>query len=211
MEEKKSSKVKEIIDTLLKKLNSILPKIRNENNETKRYLYLLAWLNKELEERDLGKIIITGGFAVEIYTGRIYRTMDVDLIIEGPQGAVIIEEILKRLGERIARGYLLREESLIFKSIDVVSCTYGRSLEPIKLEVNGLWLYLDPPEELITIYLAGWKFWGSTEDRDKALWLLVAMEKILNIDILKKLAKQRSVEDKLQELLDLLKKHTLRS
>lgn len=64
--------------------------------------------------------------------------MDVNSIIEGSQGAVIIEEFLKRIGERIARGYLLHEESLIFKSIDIVSCIYGRSLEPIKLEVNNL-------------------------------------------------------------------------
>jgi len=211
MEREKDSEIKEFIEVSLRELNDVFVRIRREGNETKRYLYFLAWLNSKLEEKGFGRIIVTGGFAVEVYTGRVYRTMDIDLIIEDPQGAIIIEEILKRLGERIARGYILRETSLMLKSIDIVSCTYGRALEPVKLEVNNSWLYLDPPEELITIYLAGWKFWESTEDRDKALWLLAAVKEILNTDILKKLAKQRNVEDRLQELLDLLKKYTSRS
>ena len=163
----------------------------------------MAWLNTEFERRELGRIIITGGFAVEVYSGRVYRTMDVDVIVEG-KACDILETMLKRIGERIGRGYLLRYEELELKSIDIVSKVYDRKLDPVKLQVDDLYVYLDPPEILITTYLAGWKFWGATEDRDKAVWLLATTKPILNMEMLNRLAKENDVADKLSELLSML-------
>jgi len=165
----------------------------------------MAWLNNELEQRKLGRIIITGGFAVEVYTGRVYRTMDVDIIVEG-EACDILEEMLSRIGERIGRGYLLKYEELELKSIDIVSAVYGKKLSPVKLQVNGLHVYLAPPEVLIATYLAGWKFWRATEDRDKAMWLLAATKPILNTDVLNRLAEENNVADKLEELVNMLGK-----
>ncbi len=164
----------------------------------------MAWLNTEFEERGLGRIIITGGFAVEIYSGRVYRTMDVDVIAEG-KACEVLEAMLSRIGERIGRGYLLKDEVLEFKSIDIVSGVYNRELEPVKLQVNSHYIYLDPPEELIVTYLSGWKYWEATEDRDKALWLLAAAKPILNEEMLNKIARERGVWDKLNELQAILK------
>ena len=181
----------------------MLPVLRREYNETRRYIKLMAWLNTEFERRELGRIIITGGFAVEVYSGRIYRTMDVDIIVEG-KACDVLEVLLKRIGERIGRGYLLKYEELELKSIDIVSRVYDRRLAPVKLQVDELYVYLDPPEALITTYLAGWKFWDATEDRDKAIWLLAATKPILKIDVLNKLAKESNVADKLNELFSML-------
>ena len=181
----------------------MLPVLRREYNETRRYIKLMAWLNTEFERRELGRIIITGGFAVEVYSGRIYRTMDVDIIVEG-KACDVLEVLLKRIGERIGRGYLLKYEELELKSIDIVSRVYDRRLAPVKLQVDELYVYLDPPEALITTYLAGWKFWDATEDRDKAIWLLAATKPILKIDVLNKLAKESDVADKLNELFSML-------
>jgi len=181
----------------------VLPVLRREYNETRRYIKLMAWLNTEFERRELGRIIITGGFAVEVYSGRIYRTMDVDIIVEG-KACDVLEVLLKRIGERIGRGYLLKYEELELKSIDIVSRVYDRRLAPVKLQVDELYVYLDPPEALITTYLAGWKFWDATEDRDKAIWLLAATKPILKIDVLNKLAKESNVADKLNELFSML-------
>ena len=181
----------------------MLPVLRREYNETRRYIKLMAWLNTEFERRELGRIIITGGFAVEVYSGRIYRTMDVDIIVEG-KACDILEALLKRIGERIGRGYLLKYEELELKSIDIVSRVYNRRLAPVKLQVDELYVYLDPPEALITTYLAGWKFWDATEDRDKAIWLLAATKPILKIDVLNKLANESDVADKLNELFSML-------
>ena len=181
----------------------MLPLLRREYNETRRYIKLMAWLNTEFESRGLGRIIITGGFAVEVYSGRVYRTMDVDIIVEG-KACDILEIMLRRIGERIGRGYLLKYEELELKSIDIVSKVYNRKLTPVKLQVDDLYVYLDPPEALITTYLAGWKFWGATEDRDKAVWLLATTKPILNMDVLNELAKENDVADKLNELLSML-------
>jgi len=81
---------------------------------------------------------------------------------------------------------------------------YNRKPAPVKLQVDELYVYLDPPEALITTYLAGWKFWDATEDRDKAVWLLATTKPILNMEVLSKLAEESNVTDKLRELLNML-------
>jgi len=72
----------EVVEELLEEFNaSVLRELESEADEARRYLKLFAWLNTRLEERGIGRIIITGDFAVEIYTGRAYRTMDVDVLV----------------------------------------------------------------------------------------------------------------------------------
>jgi hypothetical protein len=180
--------------------SGVLGRLLEIPEETKRYLYFMAWLNTRLEEKRLGRIIVTGGFAVEVYTGRTYRTMDVDIIVEGPKAAEIIEAFLKKFSERIGRGYLPRYEALQLKSIDIVSTTYTRSIQPTKILIDNLHVYLEPVEELIITYLAGWKFWKSTEDRDKALWLLIAWRDSINMEYLEKRAQEEKVYDFMQSL-----------
>lgn len=182
--------------------DSVLPRIIKISEETKRYLYFISWLNKELEERNLGRIIITGGFAVEVYTGRVYRTMDVDIIVEGVNAAKVIESFLTKFSERIGRGYLPIYEVLQLKSIDVVSSAYGKEAQPTKLLVENLHVYIEPVEELIVTYLAGWKYWNATEDRDKALWLYIVWRDKIDVNYLNK----RSMEEKVADYLELLER-----
>jgi hypothetical protein len=167
----KSSKVEKAVENLLLSIRLKINELAREPDETSRFLKLSALINTFLESQGLGRIVITGGFAVEVYTGRTYRTMDVDVIAEG-----LSEEILRRtlenIGRRIGRGYLIDYGDLMLKSIDIVATTYTRRKKPVKLVVDGDYVYLDPPEDLIVVYLAGWKFWNATEDRDKALALL---------------------------------------
>ncbi|WP_438839348.1 hypothetical protein [Ignisphaera cupida] len=181
-------------------INDVLPKLEKIADEGKRYLYFLAWLNSELEKRCLGKIIVTGGFAVEVYTGRIYRTMDVDIIVENAKAKNIIDEFLNMFSEKIGRGHLPKYEILQLKSIDIVSTVYNKPVIPTKIIVNSFTLYLEPVEELIVTYLAGWKFWGATEDRDKAIWLYMVWKDKLNMHYLESRALKENVYDYLQEL-----------
>lgn len=179
---------------------NILPRLERFFDETRRYLYFLAWLNSRMEEEKLGRIIVTGGFAVEVYTGRVYRTMDVDIIAENC--SQLVERFLSRFSEKIARGYLPRLDILTVKSIDIVSVVYDRKMPPVKLIVDeDNYVYLEPPEELIVSYLSGWKYWSSSEDRDKALWVLVTWRNKLNLEYVKSRAREEEVEDKLEELL----------
>ena len=189
--------VDEIVEAFL---SEVLGKLSGISDETKRYLYFIAWLNSELERRGLGRIIITGGFAVELYTARAYRTMDVDVIVEGAQAAEVVEGFLRRFSEAIGRGYLPRYEVLQLKSIDIVSTAYGRGVEPTRVLVEGYSVYVEPVEELIVTYLAGWKFWGATEDRDKALWLYMVWRERVDGEYLARRAEDEGVLDYLERL-----------
>jgi len=194
-----------VIESLLMGFPGILKELSGVHDVTERYAFLIAWLNSVIEEAGLGFIVVTGGFAVEIYTGRIYRTMDVDLICSNSRVSRTLERFLSSVGEAIGRGYLL-EGDLSLKSIDIVADYYDREVPPVKVWVRGKALYLDPPEYLITAYLAGWKYWGASEDRDKALWLLTAVKDILDEDLLTKLAERGGVKDALAEVLKLTEK-----
>jgi hypothetical protein len=184
----------------------ILPRLKEITEETKRYLYLIAWLNTKLEGEGLGRIIITGGFAVEVYTGRIYRTMDVDVIVEGINAGSLVERFLEKFSEKIARGFLPKYELLQLKSIEVVSVVYGRKSQPTKLVVGDFHVYVEPVEELVITYLAGWKFRESTEDRDKAYWLYALWSERIDHEYLESRAVEEGVYDYLRALQDMLKR-----
>jgi hypothetical protein len=204
----KSSKVEKAVENLLLSIRLKINELAREPDETSRFLKLSALINTFLESQGLGRIVITGGFAVEVYTGRTYRTMDVDVIAEG-----LSEEILRRtlenIGRRIGRGYLIDYGDLMLKSIDIVATTYTRRKKPVKLVVDGDYVYLDPPEDLIVVYLAGWKFWNATEDRDKALALLKIFQNKLDEKYLDERARDENVIDKLGELTELIKTYLI--
>jgi hypothetical protein len=200
--------VEKAVENLLLSIRLKINELAREPDETSRFLKLSALINTFLESQGLGRIVITGGFAVEVYTGRTYRTMDVDVIAEG-----LSEEILRRtlenIGRRIGRGYLIDYGDLMLKSIDIVATTYTRRKKPVKLVVDGDYVYLDPPEDLIVVYLAGWKFWNATEDRDKALALLKIFQNKLDEKYLDERARDENVIDKLGELTELIKTYLI--
>lgn len=192
-----------IVSELMKEFEgSVLPKLNTIVEDTKRYLYFIAWLNTFIEGRGLGRVVITGGFAVEVYTGRVYRTMDVNVVVEGCSD--VVEGFIRRFSEKIGRGYLPTYEVLSLKSIDIVSTIYTRRKEPTKLYVDNLYVYIDPVEDLITTYLSGWKYRGSTEDRDKVVWLLITWRDRLDWDYLNNVCVEKGVMDKLKELMELI-------
>lgn len=194
-----------VIASLIKEFPSVLKELGSIPDITERFACFIAWLNDIIEKSGLGYVVVTGGFAVEVYTGRIYRTMDVDLICSNSRVSRIIEGFLASVGEAIGRGYLL-DGDLSLKSIDIVADYYDRGVPPVKVWVRGKPLYLDPPEYLIVAYLAGWKYWGSSEDRDKALWLLAATKDIVDESLLTELAEKGKVKDALAEALELVEK-----
>ncbi len=201
----KDLKVAEFVKRLYDEFKAfMLPKLQSILDETKRYLLFIAWLNEALEKSSLGRVIITGGFAVEVYTARVYRTMDVDVIVEGVKACEVVEKFLENFSERLGRGYLPTYESLTLKSIDIVSTTYSRKKQPTTILIEGMKAYLDPLEDLIVTYLSGWKFWNATEDRDKALWLLAGWIDKIDINYLEEIAKKENVYDKLLELTQLI-------
>ncbi len=200
MQREKKSSEDEVLRGLLHEFPSIASKATRMGDDTKAFAYLVAWLNTRLESSGLGRVIVTGGFAVELLTGRVYRTMDVDVIAEG-RAAKVLEDLLSRLGERIGRGYLLPSDSILaLKSIDIVSDIYDRKAPPLKLVIEEFHLYIDPPEYLIITYLAAWKYWESGEDWEKAAWLLAATKEIIDWELLNELALSDTLSEELKKL-----------
>mgnify|MGYP001770647295 CR=1 FL=1 len=168
-------------------------------SETDRFLKFLAILNSLLEEKGLGRVIIVGGFAAEIYSGRAYRTGDVDIVVEG--GAEeLVREVLRKISDFGLRIYLPKIREISEKGIDIVGTVYNRRKPPIRLQVDSYQVYVIPPEEVVVTYLEAWKYWNSVEDRDKAVLVYCAQKDAIDADYLLEEAERRGVKDYLERL-----------
>lgn len=181
----------ELFRWLLSKIDEL------EGSETDRFLKFFAILNTFLEEKGVGKIIIVGGFAAEIYSGRSYRTGDVDIIVEGDKD--LVSHVLERISEKGLRILLPKIKEISEKGIDIVGTVYDKKKKPWKINVNSYHVYIIPPEELILIYLEAWKYWNSLEDRNKAVLVYCAMKEKIDEKYLEEEAKRKSLTDYLQK------------
>ncbi|MGC9105605.1 MAG: hypothetical protein ACP5HQ_04175 [Thermoprotei archaeon] len=154
-------------DWLLGKLRKRLSEL--VGSETDRFLKFLAIINTLLEEKGLGRIIIVGGFAAELYSARAVRTGDVDVVVEGEKALEAFRELLREISVKGSRVYLPKVREISEKAIDIVGTVYDRRKPPVKFSVNGYRVYVLPPEEVVLTYLDFWKSWNSLEDRNKAV------------------------------------------
>nr|WP_238699226.1 MULTISPECIES: hypothetical protein [unclassified Sulfolobus] len=159
----------------------------------------LAILNTLLEEKGLGRIIIVGGFAAEIYSGRSYRTGDVDIIVEGEAIDLVIQ-VLKQISDFGLRIYLPKIREISEKGIDIVGKVYNRLKPPLKIQVDSYHVFIIPPEEVILTYLEAWKFWNSIEDRNKTILVYCSQLNRLDIEYLNSESERRQVKDYLEKI-----------
>lgn len=180
----------------------ILSKINElKGSETDRFLKFLALLNTFMEENKIGRIIIVGGFAAEIYSGRSYRTGDVDIIVEGKDE--IIKKVLTKISEKGLRIMIPKIREISDKGIDIVGNTYQGKKLPIKMVIDDKYsVYVIPPEEVILTYLEAWKFWNSSEDKIKAVLVYCAQKEKLDLKYLDEESSKRGVQDYLSKLPD---------
>jgi hypothetical protein len=182
---------------LLRELYSRISELKG--SETDRFLKFLAILNTLLEQRNLGRLIIVGGFAAEFYSGRGYRTGDVDIIVEG-QGAEIVRLVLSEISDKGLRIFLPKIREISDKGIDIVGTVYSLKKQPLSIYIDGYKIYIIPPEEVILTYLEAWKFWESSEDKIKAVLVYCAQRSKLDFNYLKEEAERRGVSDYLEKL-----------
>lgn len=194
------SQSREVVRELVKSIERFTSELAGLN-ETEKFLRFACWLNSELESRGIGRVVIVGGFAAELYSGRAYRTGDVDLIVEGEGAAELVKELLRELGELGLRIYLLKFPELSAKGIDIVAREYGYPKPPITVECSAGRVYIVPPEELIVSCLSAWKSWNSLEDRDKAYLVAAAQYERLDLGYLRARAREEGVEDLLDRVL----------
>jgi len=158
-------------------------------------LELVAEVNSFLEEQGLGRVIIVGGFAVELYSGGAYRTGDVDIVVEG--GGRLLRRVLGMVEEWRGRVWVHRA---LGYAIDIVSSSYSKPKHPVVLEVSGRRVYVEPPEESIVSTLAACVHRGSDIDCEKAAMVMAAQWEVLDWSYLERRCREEEVAEKLAEV-----------
>jgi len=158
-------------------------------------LELVAEVNSFLEERGLGRVIVVGGYAVELYSGGAYRTGDVDVIVE--RASALLRTALGMIEEW--RGRVWIHEALSY-AIDIVSSFYDKPKQPVVLEVGGKKVYVEPPEECIVSALAACVYWGSDLDCEKAAMVMAAQWNAIDWEYLERRCAEEGVAERLAEV-----------
>ncbi|ABL87421.1 conserved hypothetical protein [Pyrobaculum islandicum DSM 4184] len=172
----------------------------SSRNSCSSAVAFLARLNAELERRGLGRVVIVGGFAVELYSGGVYRTGDVDFVLDthNPQAAL---EVFTALAN--AAGW--RRVSRVWEGpsplyLDLVGLEYlGRVKE---LWACGSRLYVQSPEDSVVSSLAACVLRNSPADCERAAAVLAAQWEQIDWAYLRERAKREEVLEKLVELAD---------
>lgn len=170
-------------------------RIRSLISRSSSILEVVAAINTFYEERGLGRIIIVGGYAAEIYTGSAYRTGDVDLVVEGDPET--LREALGLIEEW--RGRVWAARGLRY-AIDIVSTEYGGKRPPVKLRVGETHVYVEPPEETIVSSLNACVYWESDLDCERAAMVMAAQWDRLDWEYLESRAREEGVAEKLHEI-----------
>jgi hypothetical protein len=169
---------------------------------------LMAFINTFLERHGLGRIIISRGFAAEFYSGGGYRTLDIDIIVEGePNTATLLKKFLKSIGyTESGRVYVSTLSSLVDKALDIVGVVYDKPKSPIKIKVKDYHVYMIPPEEAIIYALAAAKFWSSASDFERAVLVYAVQKDNIDFAYLNARAIKEDVKDYLDRIVELSQK-----
>lgn len=179
-----------------------------------RMAAVLAAINRFLEQHGLGRVVIVGGFAVELLTGGATRTLDVDLVAEGYCASRVLEEALRMLRTRLpaaARGPVV-PLSGAEKALDLVASGKKWRFQPLRVDVDNFgWFYLEAPEELVLRYLRERVHWGTEEARRRIILLLGVLGPEMRLEELREAAKQEGEElyRELEDVVRLLRRRGL--
>ena len=207
-----SSAQRRLVSRILSAIKEASARARRLPRPEDRFAALIAAINRVLEEKGAGRIIVVGGFALELLVGGAIRTLDVDLVVQGYEAFRALEEALRLLGEEAsatsARGPVLSLGGAE-KSLDLVASSYKPVFPPIRIVVPGFgWFYVEAPEELLLRYLREWVYWGTVEARARVLLVLGALGDKMNLDKILEAAKRENeaLEKRLREALELLRR-----
>lgn len=180
------------------RLKNILATLIREKDSLKRSLGVLAVLTEALKPMGI-KPILVGGRALEFYTLGGYATKDMDLVVNGrEQAKAVLEEMgfLRRFGER---HWYHEELDLALEIPD--EFLVGSMDKLVTVEINGMEAFIIGVEDLVVDRLAAAKFWKSQVDAQWAAKLLALHAEEIDLEYLKKAARQQRVDDVLTEAL----------
>jgi len=176
--------------TRFRNAQSVVPRLRKEPDELARKMLLIGYLTERLEREKPESVYIVSGQAIETYTAGQFRTGDIDIVTPDSKAA---EEILKRIGferERMiwlnkALGLAIHIVGLFAKNPEKARIIHAG---PYKVRIVGV-------EDLIVDRLAAAKFWKSQVDLEQATALWKGFRSQIDLQYLRKRAKEEKVED----------------
>ena len=163
-------------------------------------LGFLARVNGRLESEGVGRVVIVGGFAAELYSGGAYRTGDIDVIIDSrnPGRAMdILNEELTAVGAR-REGRVWVSDSFGVLALDVVGVTYVGRVKVLR--VGDGHVYVESPEDNVVTSLNACVYWSSDADCERAAAVLAAQWDNVDWNYLIDRASREGVLDKLNEI-----------
>ncbi len=167
-------------------------------------LGFLAELNEEVWRRGLGRVVIVGGFAVELYSGVTYRRGDIDFVIDTPrvrEARHVFEELVATRGWRkVSRVY--EEPGALY--LDLVGYTYTGRVKGLR--TCGGSVYVQSPEDAIVSSPNSCVYGEPPAVCERAAAVLTAQRERLNRDYPLEFARGNGVDKKLEEMRRVVEK-----
>jgi hypothetical protein len=169
---------------------SVVPRLRKEPDELARKMLLIGYLTERLEREKPESVYVVGGQAVETYTAGQFRTGDIDIVTPDSKAA---EEILQQIGfEREGMIWLSKALGL---AVHIVGLSPTNSEKARIIHAGPYQVRIVGVEDLIIDRLAAAKFSKSQVDFEQAKVLRESFRKQIDLQYLRKRAREEEVED----------------
>ena len=173
--------------------STLIRQVKKEPNELRKKMLLVGYLSDELSKRG-AFLFLVGGQAVETYTAGQFTTGDIDITTTDQEAT---ERLLTRLGFQ-REGMIWLNEKLAI-AVHIVGSYPTRTERVRTVEVGPYRVVVVGVEELIIDRLRAAKFWKSGRDAEQALVLFNGFTKRIDLDYLRRRAKEEKVDDILPE------------
>ena len=167
----------------------------------KAVVRFLARVNRELEVRGIGRVVIVGGYATELYSGAAYRTGDVDVVIDTPRvgdARALLNNALASVGAQKRSGRIYEAELFGVIALDVVGYSFEGRVK--RLRVDDGYVYVESPEDNVATSLSACVHWRSDLDCEKAAAVLSAQRDVIDWGYLEERCRREGTLEKLRDI-----------
>lgn len=163
----------------------------------------IAW---HLDKAGIGSVLV-GGAVVAIYTEGLYRSGDIDLVLEGfPAKAVA--EVLSPLGFRPTRRYWAHPECPhLYVEFPPGPVSLGEEFPviPAEMEKDGRKLKLLSPTDCVKDRLAAWIHWKSRATLDQAALVATRQQNAIDFDQVREWCRREGAPKAFDDLLEAMR------
>jgi hypothetical protein len=153
-------------------------------------MLLIGYLTERLEKENPESLYVVGGQAVETYTAGQFKTGDIDIVTPNSKAA---EEILKRMG--FEREGMIWHSKALGLAVHIVGLSPTNSEKARIIHAGPYQVRIVGVEDLIIDRLAAAKFSKSQVDFEQAKVLRESFRKQIDLQYLRKRAREEEVED----------------